>query len=307
MRESEVSEYRKQAAALREKLQKKIKDEPEYVLKKMCLSGSLAKGTALRNINDIDVALYVKQDNPDDMPKFIAWLVKEMQALYPNMDPSQITPQEVSVKISYRGSGLDVDVVPITHQGDAVDNDNTDDSEWDGFLYSRSGQWIKTNIPRHITFMRQRTSQNPTHFRQVVRLIKHWIKLRKLENSQFKFKSFLAELILAHLADKRSIQLSDYVEAMAGFFNFVSRNGLDETIVFNDYYHPSDVGKSFAPIRVFDPTNSENNVASPYKKNDKNLIVDKCGEAADAIDAGIYAPTKEKAKYYWRKILGTSF
>lgn len=307
MRESEVAQYRQQAATLREKLQQKIKEEPGYALKKMCLSGSLAKGTALRNINDIDVALYVKQDLPDDMPKFIAWLVKEMRNLYPNMDPSQITPQEVSVKISFRGSGLDVDVVPIAYQGDAVDSDNSDDAEWDGWLYARSGKWIKTNIPRHIAFIHRRKTRDPAHFRQVVRLIKHWIKQRKLENNEFKFKSFMAELILSHLADKGDIRLDDYVEAMAGFFNFFARGGLNKVIAFSDYYDPSEVAADGAQIRVFDPANSRNNVASAYGYSEKLLIVAECCDAANAVDAAIYAPSKEQAKYYWRKVLGASF
>ena len=89
---------------MREKLEEHIKNNPDTQLRRMLLSGSLAKGTSLKRLNDdIDVALYVKQDNPpEDMPEFIAWLVDTLRNLYPNMDPSQITPQQYSVCISFR-------------------------------------------------------------------------------------------------------------------------------------------------------------------------------------------------------------
>ena len=308
MRKDDVVGARQQAAGLRKKLQKSIKEHPDSLLKMMRLSGSLAKGTALRTINDIDVALYVQHENPDNFPAFIEWLADEMRKMYPNMDPSQIVSQSVSIQISFRGSGLDVDVVPIAYQGDASDDDSDeDDAEWDGFLrLSASGESLLTNIPRHINFIRKRKKRHPVHFQQVVRLLKFWVKQRKTEDDNFKFKSFLVELLLAHLADRGAIRLDDYVEAMAGFFNFILRGGLDSIIAFDDYPH-SGVVDDGAPIRVFDPANPKNNVAAVYNQSNKRLIMEECARAADAIDAAIYAPTKGKAGYYWRKVFGSYF
>ena len=303
MRESDVAAARQQVVGLREKLQKRIKEHPDSSLKAMRLSGSLAKGTALRTINDIDVALYVKQDNLGDFPTFIKWLTKEMRSMYPNMDSSQIVSQAVSVGISFRGSGLDVDVVPIAYQSGLSNGGK--DAEWDGLLrLSESGEWLLTNIPKHINFIRERKERHPVHFRQVVRLLKFWVKQRKTENDNFKFKSFLVELLLAHLADKGTVRLDNYVEAMADFFNFILRGGLDGVIAFCPL---SATANSAAPIRVFDPANPQNNVAAAYGQHDKRLILEECARAANAIDAAIYAPTKEKASYYWRQVFGAYF
>ena len=307
MRESDVRDHRRQVTVLREKLQAKIKDNPDYKLKKICLSGSLAKGTALRDINDIDVALYVKCEQPEDMKKFIEWLVDEMRELYPNMEPSQIKSQEFSINISYRGSGLDVDVVPILYQGDAIDDGTDKDDEWDGLLCSQdSGKWLKTNIPRHIAFIQARKERNPTHFRQIVRLVKYWVAQRKTENNNFKFKSLMVELIVAHMADKRIMKMNDYIEAMVQFFKFIEQGGLDNIIAFNDYYDFVETAHA-APIRVFDPANSKNNVASACRQSDRDMIIHKCGAAADAIAGADCAPNKEKANEYWRKVFGPSF
>lgn len=53
-------EYRAQAKRLRDKLEGYVGEHADFTLRKMILSGSLAKGTALRSLNDIDVACYIR-------------------------------------------------------------------------------------------------------------------------------------------------------------------------------------------------------------------------------------------------------
>ena len=63
-----ADEYRAQARGLRERLEGYLEEHPDFTLKKMMLSGSLAKGTALRSLNDIDVACYISgADAPGDV------------------------------------------------------------------------------------------------------------------------------------------------------------------------------------------------------------------------------------------------
>ena len=190
LKRDDAKKYREQVNRLRDKLDQKLEDEPDFDLKRMMLSGSLAKGSALKQINDIDVALYVQQDDPpNDMPKFIDWLVDTLRSLYPNMDEDQITPQDHSVCISFKGTGLDVDIVPISYDGN---------SDWNGYLYStaRHGHvWVLTNIDKHLEFIGERKKAAPPHFIQVVRLLKYWVSRLKKEDDNFKFKSMLVELI----------------------------------------------------------------------------------------------------------------
>ena len=295
-----ASKYRKQVTNLRERLEKRLSEDSDFRLKKMLLSGSLAKGTALRSLNDIDVALYVMQeDPPSDMPEFIDWLVKTLRNLYSNMEPSQITPQQHSVRISFRGSDLDVDIVPISYDGN---------QEWDGYLYPvDTGEWLMTNIQKHLEFIRKRKREHQQHFAQVTRLLKYWIKEVKKRDESFKFKSFLVELILAHLVDSNQIQLDDYVEAMAEYFNFIVTGGLDEMIVFGDYYQKSKVKNDRKPMRIFDPVNPENNASKTYTSGIKETIVNTASDAADAVDSALYATTKGETMRYWQKIFGPSF
>jgi tRNA nucleotidyltransferase (CCA-adding enzyme) len=56
LKRDDTKDLREQVWRLRDKLEAYVKDHPDFELKKMLLSGSLAKGTALKSINDIDVA-----------------------------------------------------------------------------------------------------------------------------------------------------------------------------------------------------------------------------------------------------------
>lgn len=294
-----ADEYRAQARRLRDKLESYMSEHPDFTLKKMLLSGSLAKGTALRSLNDIDIACYISgADAPRDVTALLNYLAERLRAAFPNFSPDQIKPQTYSVTVSFRGSGLDVDVVPILYNGDP---------QWYGNLVSQDdGSFLETNIPFHIDFIRKRKKAQDTHFSQVVRLIKFWAQKTKREQEGFRLKSFMIEMILSHLSDK-GLVFSDYPDAMQHFFTYVARTNMQERIVFSDYYKPETVGSFSEPIQIIDPVNHKNNVSKLYTTTQANAIVEAALDAGDAIDAALAAPTKQETVYYWQKVLGTSF
>lgn len=294
-----ANEYRAQVRRLRDKLENYLKENPDFSLKKMILSGSLAKSTALRSINDIDVACYISgSDAPSDINALLDYLAERIEKAYPLESGDRITRNTYSVTVSFRGTGLDVDVVPILYYGDPL---------WYGNLVSQDdGSFLKTCIPRHLDFIKKRKDANKDHFAQVVRLVKFWIRKIKSENDQFRFKSFMAELILAKLADQGT-DFSDYPEALQAFFTYLATSNLDDRIVFNDYYSPSTVGALPDPVQIIDPVNAENNASCLYTRQNADEIVEAALEAGDAIDGALDAPTKQETLYYWRKVFGSSF
>ncbi len=294
-----ASEYRAQAARLREKLDSFLSEHPDFDLKKILLSGSLAKGTALRSLNDIDLACYiVGADAPRDTRRLLDYLAERLRKAFPNFKPEQVIPQTYSVTVSFRGSGLDVDVVPILYSGD---------SDWYGDLVSQDdGSLLETCIPRHLEFIRRRKAAHVTDLAQVARLLKFWARKLKREDEGFRLKSFMIELILAHLAD-RGLSFIDYPEAMQHFFTYVAKSRLRERIVFADYYQASTVGRFTDPIQIIDPVNKSNNVAKLYTEAHRDAIVEAAIDAGDAIDAALRAPTKTATVEYWRKVFGPTF
>ena len=296
---AKANDYRAQARRLREKLETYLDEHPDFTLRKMLLSGSLAKGTALRSLNDIDVACYVSgADVPTDVDELLNYIAERLRKAFPNFSPDQVRPQTYSVTVSFKSSGLDVDVVPILYDGDPL---------WYGNLVSQDdGSFLKTSIPLHLEFARKRKKVQEKHLAQVIRIVKFWARRMKLEQEGFRFKSFMIEMILAKLCDD-GLDFSDYPEALQHFFTYVARTDLRERIVFSDYYKPSAVGSFKDEIQIIDPVNAENNVARLYTADNADAIVDASLDAGDAVDAALRAPTKQLTVAYWQKVFGSAF
>lgn len=297
--QDKAQEYRAQAWRLRDKLEGYVDEHPDFTLRKMILSGSLAKGTALRSLNDIDVACYISgADAPHSVSALLTYLAERLRKAFPNFSADQVKPQTYSVTVSFRGSGLDVDVVPILYNGDA---------QWYGNLVSQEdGSFLKTSIPLHLEFARKRKKAQEKHFAQVVRLVKFWAKRQKQERDGFRFKSFMIEMIMAKLCDD-GLDLSDYPEALQHFFTYIATSGLKDRIAFTDYYPLSSIGSFYDPIQIIDPVNAQNNVSRLYTTANRNDIVDAALDAGDAIDAALAAPSKQLTVGYWQKVFGSTF
>lgn len=296
---AKADEYRAQARRLREKLEGYLSEHPEFALKKMLISGSLAKGTALRSLNDIDIACYVSgAEAPSDIPRLLNYITERLRKAFPNFTPDQVRPQTYSISVSFKGSGLDVDIVPILYDGDP---------QWYGNLVSQDdGSFLKTSIPLHLEFIKKRKQCNNIHFSQVVRLVKYWARKEKRESDGFRFKSFMIEMILSHLSDQGQ-DFSDYPEALQSFFTYIATTDMRQLIAFSDYYPASAVEGVTGPVKIIDPVNSDNNVGSLYTATNADMIVNAALDAGDAIDAALSAPTKQETVYYWQKVFGPTF
>lgn len=295
-----VQKHRDQVNALRDRLAAKIKDDPDFDLVKMLHAGSVAKGTALSTINDLDVAVYVKKaSTPSPEDELLDWLADRLREANPQLHRDQFSAGTHCVRVSFRGTGLDVDVVPVLYEGDPDDR---------GFLLSRdTGEWLETSIRLHLDFIRKRKSQSPNHFAQVIRLAKWWVNNQKTLRPGFRFKSFMIELICAHLLE-RGQTFSDYPRAMESLYTYVVKSGLGERIVFTDYYPisalPSPDG---SPIQIYDPVNPNNNVAANYSEAERRAIVEAANDVLDALTEAHHSDTKGRAVGLWKDVLGPSF
>lgn len=299
LKRDDASELRRQANLLRDKLEGYLVEHPDFDLRKMMLSGSLAKGTALKSISDIDVACYVSSSSaPHRIVDLIPWLAEKLRKAFWNLKPEQVKPKTYSVGVTFMTTGNEIDIVPILYEGDPM---------WRGNLVSQdTGEKLMTSVPMHLEFVRKRKAETDKHFAQVVRLLKFWARLRKQEDEDFRFKSFMIELIVAHLAD-RGTPLDDYPEALQSIFTYLASDEFRTTVVFGDYYNPSSCAVTNDPVRVWDPVNCENNVAKLYTPTNRDKIVEAALDAGDAIDAALRALTKGETVRYWQKVFGPAF
>ena len=298
LKSADALQYRTQVNSARDKLKKYIDDHPHFNLVKMLHSGSVAKGTALSNVDDMDVAVYVKKSAaPSDEGQLLNWLAERLREAYGGWKkPEDFTIQHHCVTISFKGSGLDVDVVPVIYEGDPQDK---------GYLITKnSGQRVLTSIPLHLEFTRKRKATSDPDYRQTIRFMKRW---KRSQHADFRFKSFMIELIVAHLDDHGLLPKGNYIEALLSVFNYISRTELKERIVFTDYYAASEAKDTGHPIQIFDPVNSQNNVAALYTDKERIAIVEAARDAIDLINWGRRATTKADAVSAWKDVLGPSF
>lgn len=290
-----ADKHRKQVNLLRERLEAKIAEDPAFDLVKMLHAGSVAKGTALRTVNDLDVAVYVKAgDAPKADGRLIPWLAERLAEANPNMKPEQFEPQTHCVTIHFRGTDLDVDVVPVLYEGDE------DDCGW--LMRKHTGERVLTSIPLHLQFMKDRKRLYGDDYKQLIRIVKWWKKEKDL-----RFKSFMIELLWARLA-ATGAPLDDYPTALGDFFTYIVKSGLKKRVFFTDHYSAASLpAGNTGVIEIFDPVNPTNNIAKNYGEANRQAIVTAAHEALNAIDEARYATTKTQAAECWQDILGRGF
>ncbi|HEY3923556.1 MAG TPA: CBASS oligonucleotide cyclase [Acidothermaceae bacterium] len=298
---AEVDKHREQVQRLRDHLQRVIDDHAHYKLIKTVHSGSVAKGTALRTISDMDVAAYLDatQVPTGDEHKLISELASILRTAYGATKAyDDFEEQAHSVKVHFHGSGLDVDVAPVIYAGLPDDR---------GDLITSRGDRVETSVRLHLAFIRARKQLYGKDYAQVIRLLKYWAREQKrARGKDFRCKSFLLELLVTHLADSR-LTLSDYPTALEEAFAWIVQGEFSESVWFDDYYVASDLAVSAEPIRVYDPVNPLNNVCKNYNLNQRDLLIDAASDALDAVTAARYAPTKGYAVECWQRVFGPTF
>lgn len=302
---------REQVAHLRKRLESYIDQHPDYSLVKMRASGSVAKHTAINSSSDTDIAAYVRASAVGgvtvDESTLLEWLRDRCIQVYgATKDVSDFEISQHAVAITMHGSGLKIDVAPVVYEGQPDDL---------GHLVTPNGERVLTSVTLHLRFLKQRKDKAGTEYRELIRLIKQFIYRAKLESSavgtKLRFKSFLAELIVAYLYDNgwngEPLAVKDYLRAFEQFLGYIVQTGLKQPIMFDDYYDLSEIAASTDPVQVWDPVNPANNVASSYTDHDRQRIVDRCSQALDQVTWAGMTPSKTEAVAAWRTLFGPSF
>jgi tRNA nucleotidyltransferase (CCA-adding enzyme) len=299
---SEVDEHRAQVQRLRDHLDRIIAGHDHYELIKTLHSGSVAKGTALKSVSDMDLAAYLdaSQVPTGDEPKLIAELASILRKAYgANKAPEDFEEQMHSVKVHFHGSGLDVDVAPIVYAGLSDDR---------GDLITKDGEKVETSVRLHREFITRRKKLHGQGYAQLIRFLKFWARQQRQNRDEwFRCKSFLLELIVAHLVDG-GLSLSDYPTALEAVFAWMVQTGLDERVWFDDYYGEDELPTTDShPIRVYDPVNPTNNVCKTYIGAHRDALVDAAADALDAVTAARYGTTKSYTVECWQRVFGPTF
>lgn len=300
LKREDLTAYRAQANNLIDNLDKYLKEDQNFGLKKMIHAGSGAKGTATSKTSDLDVAVYLtpdkKNESIENILNYIRELLVKAMKKY-NMTADQFTLGERCVRVVFKGSKVEVDVVAL------IPVDGGTEKNGRGLLAHRSlpDGWLETSPKLHVEFIRKR-KDSFDKYAPFVRLTKWW-----KNEADVPLKSFAIELIWAHLIDSEEVPDS-YCDGLPYFFKYILRTGLKEKIVFSDYHSPSEISKTdTGPVFIYDPVNPQNNVTKKITENERLVIVSKAQEAMNVLMMATCAPSKTKAIEQWRRVFGSSF
>jgi tRNA nucleotidyltransferase (CCA-adding enzyme) len=302
---------RAQVAHLRARLESYIAEHPDYDLVKMRSSGSVAKRTAIKAGSDTDVAAYVRASAVGGVTaeesKILEWLRDRCIEVYgATKDAEDFQISHHAVGITMRQTGLKIDVAPVLYEG------GPDDC---GYLVTQAGNRVLTSVTLHLAFLNMRKAVAGAEYKEFIRLVKQFIGRAKQEaaaaGADLRFKSFMAELLVAHLWDNgwngEEFAVKDYPRAFEQFLGYVVTTQLKQPIVFTDYYKASKVAQSYDPVRIWDPVNPANNVAKGYTDYDRQRLVERCSQALDQVSWAAMAPTNGAAVDAWRTLFGPTF
>lgn len=302
---------RTQVAHLRTRLESYIAGHPNYDLVKMRGSGSVAKHTAIQGSSDTDVAAYVRASAVGglevDESKLLEWLRDRCVEVYgATKDASDFEVSHHAVGITMHGSGLKIDVAPVLYEGEPDDR---------GYLVTQTGDRVLTSVTLHKEFLNKRRAQAGPEYKEFIRLVKAFVHRAKTEAAasgpELRFKSFLIELIVAHLWDNgwlnKPFAIDDYAHAFEQFLAYIVMTELKEPILFTDYYQANDIDTCTDPVQVWDPVNPSNNVTRGYSDYDRQRLVTRCSEALDKVNTASAATNKTSAVAAWKTLFGPTF
>lgn len=286
-------EYHKQVDRLISELSKSISGKTELKITRVVKAGSFAKFTILRKTSsdpvDVDVVFYIAGESVDT--EMLETLNDKIYELLINVYPSKAVEdfeiQRKAAKVSFVGTGLDVDIVPV------IADETRDGYGWQYDL--QDGTTTETCAPCQIKFVKDRKNKD-SDFRTLVRMAKRWRNYAEISH----LKSFHIELILAHVLDQEGPD-GTIEQRFRRFLLYIAQSELSETISFAENMLP--LGSFSDPVVIIDPVSSTNNTASRLSESERKEIVKAADEAWEAAN---FASAEDDTEI-WKELFGPRF
>jgi hypothetical protein len=286
-------EYHEQVDRLISELSRTVREKMEIKITKVVKAGSFAKYTILRKTStdpvDVDVVFYISGRSVDTetLQTLNDTIYNLLISIYPNKNVEDFEIQRKAATVSFVGTGLSVDVVPVI-----------EDSEKAGYGWQydlQDGSRMQTCAPCQIKFVRDRKNRD-RDFRTLVRLAKKWRNHAELNA----LKSFVIELIMAHILDAKGSSGS-VEQRFRRFLLYIAQSGLNDKLQFAENVEP--FGSFDNPVVILDPVNSLNNVASRITEDERKEIV---AAAQSAWEAAHFASAEDNNEV-WKELFGPRF
>jgi len=286
-------EYHEQVDRLVTELCKSLRNRTEVKITKVVKAGSFAKYTILRKTSvdpvDVDVVVYIADKDADQetLQSLNDTIYELLIKQYPTKSVEDFEIQRKAATVTFAGTGLSVDIVPV------IEDPDRPGYGWQFDL--QTGDPVETCAPGQIKFVRDRKDVDGD-FRTLVRLAKKW----RNHHGITKLKSFTIELIMAHVLDTQGTGGS-IDQRFRNFLLYIAQSGLLDEISFPENTLP--LGEFNDPVVILDPVSSQNNVASRLSEQERRDIV---AAANEAWETASFA-SAENDNEVWKEIFGPRF
>jgi hypothetical protein len=286
-------EYHAQVDRLVAELGSSLRDHTEIKITKVVKAGSFAKFTILRKTSadpvDVDVVVYIagRSIDTETLQSLNDTIHTLLIKIYPNKSVEDFEIQRKAATVSFVGSGLSVDIVPV------IEDEARPGYGWQFDL--QDGSKIQTCAPCQIQFVRDRKDTD-ADFRTLVRMAKRWRNQAELKP----LKSFIIELIMAYVLDKEGAT-GTIEQRFRRFLLFIAQSELKTIVSFPENTPP--LGTFPDPVVILDPVYSLNNVASRISDEERKQIV---SAALSAWETANFA-SAENDNEIWKEVFGPRF
>jgi hypothetical protein len=286
-------EYHAQVDRLVDELSRHVRDKTEIKITKVVKAGSFAKFTILKKTAidpvDVDVVFYISGRNVDreTLQSLNDTIYSLLLRVYPNKSVEDFEIQRKAATVTFVGSGLSVDIVPVIEDVDRPGY---------GWQYDlQDGSRMQTCAPCQIQFVRARKAVDKD-FRTLVRMAKKWRNYAELKP----LKSFTIELLMAYVLDHEGANGS-IEQKFRRFLLYIAQSELRDVVSFPE--NTGAIGMFTDPVVILDPVCNFNNVASRITEAERQRIVAAADEAWETANFA----SAENDNDVWKELFGRQF
>jgi len=288
---SRVEEIREQRDRVRQRISGQAKDDGLQIVSTPD-SGSFAKATGLRRHfrgdcevegQDVDVPFVVKPVTTDD-EKLDQLLPRFERYARDSFPTTEIEPTKSSIRLSFDGTKLQYDLVPLLEVPGVPDEQ---------ILIRSTGERRRTSLKKHNSFVVDRTRRSneiagAVCFNEVVRLLKWWREIRVADGQGLEdVPSVLIDLLCAYAFDQRGVAKT-YGETLADWFGFLaSAVRRRQRIVFSDFTRNVPAPVAGVAWEVLDPANMDNNIVNAWSTLQIDVLAEWLADGRDSLNRAI--------------------
>lgn len=246
------------------------------------LAGSYGRDTAHLDIKDVDVLLFLPEDQLERTPNAALRQVKEVLDGYPGA-AVETSSQRRSVRMDFPDENLRLDIVPVVAKNGLDKPLSVPDRP--------AAEWIKSDPLGYAERLSRANQKHNCKLVPLVKLIKTW---RDVQMKTRRPKSYVLEVLVLYAVENGDITLNENSTAqnVADFFAHIAAKYDD--LMENGTESP----------RVSDPMIPSNYITKHWERSHFETFMRRIGEADKAAHKALETDDDDAASAEWAKVFG---